>query len=225
MAGEWRRASYGCVQGGRDRYARRGRHLPRRVHVAAGGERRCRRRDAVCLRRGSDQMHALRRADGRGDARGGRGVSAGACVELVRSSRKRDHLRAASHPGTKKSISAARSARSNGLALSNARAARSTSMSLRGGPTICNASGRPSFENPHGTDAAGCCVKLNGYVYGDQASHSSPKFPVSRRHTAGLERRDRHLRRQQQVVLLVEAQHVLRRAQRGVPVRRDRRRA
>ena len=50
----------------------------------------------------------------------------------------------------------------NGRALSNARAARKTSASLRAGPTICSASGSPSAVKPHGTEAAGCWVRLNG---------------------------------------------------------------
>ena len=50
----------------------------------------------------------------------------------------------------------------NGCALSNARAARSTRWSRRAGPTICRPIGRPSRENPHGTEAAGCWVRLNG---------------------------------------------------------------
>ena len=38
-----------------------------------------------------------------------------------------------------------------------------------GGPTICRPTGSPSPVKPHGTDAAGCPVRLNGYVNGIHA--------------------------------------------------------
>src|SRR5262249_33288692 len=62
----------------------------------------------------------------------------------------------------------------NGRAASKARLARRTSVSAPIAPTICRPIGSPSRVNPHGMDAAGCCVKLNGYVKGHHCVHASP---------------------------------------------------
>src|SRR4029453_9121832 len=52
---------------------------------------------------------------------------------------------------------------------SNAAAARMTVASAKRRPTICNPTGNPSDVNPAGTEAAGCPVRLNGYVKGIHA--------------------------------------------------------
>jgi hypothetical protein len=49
-----------------------------------------------------------------------------------------------------------------GLAVWYACAARSTSASSYLAPTICRPTGKPALVKPHGTDAAGCCVRLKG---------------------------------------------------------------
>ena len=41
--------------------------------------------------------------------------------------------------------------------------------SSKRGATICNPTGKPSDVNPAGTEAAGCPVRLNGYVNGIHA--------------------------------------------------------
>src|SRR5450631_2054898 len=48
--------------------------------------------------------------------------------------------------------------------LSKAAAARTTSSSECERPTICKPTGMPSGANPAQTEAAGCPVRLNGYV-------------------------------------------------------------
>src|SRR5262252_2645894 len=49
-----------------------------------------------------------------------------------------------------------------GCTASKARAARKTKSSRCAGPTICTATGKPLAVKPHGTLAAGCCVRLKG---------------------------------------------------------------
>ena len=88
---------------------------------------------------------------------------------------------------------------------SNARAARRTRMSRCTPPTICIATGSPCRVSPHGTVAAGWCVRLKGYVNGVQ----SIQLPVASGRVPGrrAERGDRHRRRDQQVVVFVEQVH------------------
>src|SRR5882762_6011440 len=59
--------------------------------------------------------------------------------------------------------------RAQGRARSKAAEARSTVVSSNRRPTICSPIGNPSFVNPHGTEAAGWPVRLNGYVNGIHA--------------------------------------------------------
>src|SRR5262249_43767517 len=61
----------------------------------------------------------------------------------------------------------------HGRARSKAAAARSTVTSAKRRPTICSPIGSLSFVKPHGTDAAGWPVMLNGYVNGIQAYGST----------------------------------------------------
>src|SRR2546428_10532694 len=64
-----------------------------------------------------------------------------------------------------------------GRARSNAAAAPRTPASSKRRPTICSPIGSPSLVNPHGTDAAGCPVRLNGYVNGIHA-YGSTRLPA-----------------------------------------------
>jgi hypothetical protein len=50
----------------------------------------------------------------------------------------------------------------NGRAVSKARLARRTRAAAPSAPTICRPIGNPARVIPQGTDAAGCCVRLNG---------------------------------------------------------------
>src|SRR5256885_5315663 len=73
-----------------------------------------------------------------------------------------------------------------GRARSNAAAAPRTPASSKRRPTICSPIGSPSLVNPHGTDAAGCPVRLNGYVNGIHANGST-RLPRSEEHTSELQ--------------------------------------
>src|SRR5690349_4964173 len=53
-----------------------------------------------------------------------------------------------------------------GCTLSQARATRRTKSSRYFAATICSPTGRPDEVSPHGMDAAGCCVRLNGKLNG-----------------------------------------------------------
>src|SRR3989441_9916266 len=64
-----------------------------------------------------------------------------------------------------------------GRARSNAAAAPRTPASSKRRPTICSPIGSPSLVNPHGTDAAGCPVRLKGYVNGIHA-YGSTRLPA-----------------------------------------------
>src|SRR4029453_8525354 len=61
----------------------------------------------------------------------------------------------------------------HGRARSKAAEALSTVTSSKRRPTICSPIGSPSLVKPHGTDAAGWPVMLNGYVNGIQAYGST----------------------------------------------------
>ena len=50
----------------------------------------------------------------------------------------------------------------NGATFSNAEATRKTKESEYFGPMICKPTGRLVFVKPHGTEHAGCLVKLKG---------------------------------------------------------------
>src|SRR5262249_56807557 len=65
----------------------------------------------------------------------------------------------------------------HGRARSKAAEAGSTVTSSKRRPTICKPIGSPSFVKPHGTDAAGWPVMLNGYVNGIQA-YGSTSLPA-----------------------------------------------
>src|SRR6516162_9712808 len=72
-------------------------------------------------------------------------------------------------------------------------------------PTICIDTGSPNVGKPQGTAAAGCCVRLNGYV--TATIPPSLHLALGRDFVTGSEGRDRDLRCDEQIVGRMQHSH------------------